>query len=210
MSHRLSALYLAMPYTSLRLSRYAKGVLMSDTWPKSGQVTLKPFTDTLTEEEWRRFYECFRDPEIAEWNGSRPLKMPVWLFKRVVMGEVSRGDRLGFGILDERGEWLGTVELYELTRSEATLGILIGAKDRWGRGYGSDAVKAVLAYAFTRMSLKKVRLRTYRHNLRAQRAFEKAGFRFVAAQSAPRFNFGLNPKPEFVPMEITREQWEGI
>ncbi|MER3483467.1 MAG: GNAT family N-acetyltransferase [Meiothermus sp.] len=185
-------------------------MLMSDTWPKSGQVTLKPFTDGLTEEEWRRFYECFRDPEIAEWNGSRPLKMPVWLFKRVVMGEVSRGDRLGFGILDEKGEWLGTVELYELTRTEATLGILIGAKERWGQGYGSDAVKAVLAYAFTKMGLRKVKLRTYKHNLRAQRAFEKAGFRFVpTSQTAPRFNFGLNPKPEFVPMEITKEQWEG-
>jgi len=200
-----------LPYTLPGVSRYAEAVVISDTWPRCGRVTLKPFTETLTEEEWRRFYECFRDPEIAEWNGSRPLKMPVWLFKRVVMGEVARGDRLGFGILDEKGEWLGTVELYELSRNEATLGILIGAKDRWGQGYGTDAVRAVLAYAFTKMGLHKVKLRTYRHNLRAQRAFEKAGFRFVSSPPAPlRFNFGFTPKPEFVPMEITKEQWEGV
>lgn len=183
---------------------------MSGTWPRQGRVTLKPFTETLTDDEWRRFYECFRDPEIAEWNGSRPLKMPMWLFKRVVMGEVSRGDRLGFGILNEKGEWLGTVELYELTRNEATLGILIGAKDHWGKGYGTEAVKAVLEYAFTRMEIRKVKLRTYKHNLRAQRAFEKSGFRHVATSSAPRFNFGFTPKPEFVPMEIAKEDWEGF
>ncbi len=190
--------------------RYTVFVLISDTWPRQGRVTLKPFTEMLSDDEWRRFYECFRDPEIAEWNGSRPLKMPLWLFKRVVMGEVSRGDRLGFGILDEKGEWLGTVELYELTRSEATLGILIGAKDRWGKGYGTEAVRAVLEYAFTRMSIKKVKLRTYKHNQRAQRAFEKSGFKHAAVASmGPRFNFGFGQKPEFVPMEVTKEDWEG-
>lgn len=186
-------------------------MLISNTWPRQGRVTLKPFTEAITDEEWRRFYECFRDPEIAEWNGSRPMKMPLWLFKRVVMGEVSRGDRLGFGILDEKGEWLGTVELYEMSRSEATLGILIGAKDHWGKGYGTDAVRAVLEHAFTELGLRKIKLRTYKHNLRAQRAFEKAGFRYMAASAiTPRFNFGLAAKPEFVPMEITKEQWEGF
>lgn len=188
---------------------YAKRVTLSNTWPRRGKVSLKPFTEPIAEAEWRRFYDCFRDPEIAEWNGSRPLKMPLWLFKRVVMGEISRGDRMGFGIMDEKGEWLGTVELYEITRSEATLGILIGVKNRWGQGYGTDAVKAVLEYAFSTLRLEKVRLRTYKHNLRAQRAFEKAGFRRVegAPSGAPRFYFSLLPRAEFVPMEITREDW---
>lgn len=198
-----------MPLGALIALAYAKSVTLSNTWPRYGKVTLKPFTEPLTETEWRRFYDCFRDPEIADWNGSRPLKMPLWLFKRVVMGEVSRGDRVGFGILDEQGEWLGTVELYEMNHSEATLGILIGVKDRWGHGYGTDAVKAVLEYAFSTLKLQKVKLRTYKHNLRAQRAFQKAGFRYVDAPpvQAPRFNFGLAPKAEFVPMEITREDW---
>jgi len=187
-------------------------VTLGTTWPRHGNITLKPFTEALTESEWRRFYDCFRDPEIAEWNGSRPLKMPLWLFKRVVMGEVSRGDRMGFGILDERGEWLGTVELYEIARTEACLGILIGAKNRWGQGYGTDAVKAVLGYAFCTLRLQRVKLRTLRHNLRAQRAFEKSGFHYLGKipPIIPRFNFGYVPKVEFVQMEITKENWECI
>lgn len=182
---------------------------MVKDWPSCGRVSLKPFTEGLTDEEWRRFYECFRDPEIAEWNGSKPLKMPLWLFKRVVMGEVSRGDRVGYGILDEKGEWLGTVELYEMSRTEATLGILIGAKDRWGQGYGTEAVRAVLEYAFTRLGLNRIKLKTFRHNLRAQRSFQKAGFRTVAVVPAGMrlgFNFGA-PRLEDVLMEITRDEW---
>ncbi|RTH16669.1 GNAT family N-acetyltransferase [Thermus scotoductus] len=174
-------------------------------WPRYGRVTLKPFSAGLTEEEWKELYETFRDPEVAEWNGSSPLRSPFWLFKRFVLAEMRRKDRLAFVILDERGEYLGTLKLYDLTPEEATLGILIGRKDRWGQGYGTEAVRAALAYAFGSLGLKRVKLRTFAHNLRARRAFEKAGFRQV----------GLGPGPKGredvydVYMEVTRGQPEG-
>ncbi|WP_038058297.1 GNAT family N-acetyltransferase [Thermus amyloliquefaciens] len=171
-------------------------------WPRYGRVTLKPFHAGLTEGEWKGLYETFRDPEVAEWNGSSPLRSPFWLFKRLVQAEMRRKDRLAFVILDEGGEYLGTLELYDLTPEEATLGILIGRKDRWGQGYGTEAVRAALAYAFGPLGLKRVRLRTFAHNLRARRAFQKAGFREV----------GLGPGPggrEDVYMEVSRDQPEG-
>jgi RimJ/RimL family protein N-acetyltransferase len=170
-------------------------------WPRYGRVVLKPFSSGLSEEEWKGLYETFRDPEIAEWNGSSPLRTPFWLFKRFVLAETKRKDRLAFIVLDEKGEYLGTVELYDiLPREQATLGILIGRKDRWGQGYGTEAVRAALAYAFGPLGLKRVRLRTFAHNLRARRAFLKAGFREV----------GLGPGPkgkEDVYMEVRREDF---
>ncbi len=186
------------------LMPYARGMaaqVMPEDWPHWGRVVLKPFAVGLTDEEWRRFYECFRDPEIAAWNGNRPLRMPLWLFKRVVLGELKRGDRLGFGILDEYGEWIGTIELYDMTAREATLGIIIGAKDRWGQGYGTEAVRALLTYAFERLGLERVRLKTFRHNLRARRAFEKAGFRLVRFEPLPGGK-------EDAHMEVSREEWD--
>lgn len=170
-------------------------------WPRYGRVVLKPFSSGLTEEEWKGLYETFRDPEIAGWNGSSPLRTPFWLFKRFVLAETKRKDRLAFIVLDEQGEYLGTVELYDILPGEqATLGILIGRKDRWGQGYGTEAVRAALAYAFGPLGLKRVRLRTFAHNLRARRAFLKAGFREV----------GLGPGPkgkEDVYMEVRREDF---
>ncbi|MCH1927101.1 GNAT family N-acetyltransferase [Shewanella sp. C31] len=169
-------------------------------WPRFGRVTLKPFTAGLSEAEWKGLYETFRDPEVAEWNGTSPLRSPVWLIKRFVLAEMRRQDRLAFAILDEKGEYLGTVEHYDLTPEEATLGILIGRKDRWGLGYGTEAVRAALGYAFRELGLQRVQLRTFAHNLRAPRAFQKAGFREV----------GLGPGPqgkEDVYMEVSREDF---
>lgn len=170
-------------------------------WPCYGRVVLKPFSSGLSEEEWKGLYETFRDPEIAAWNGSSPLRTPFWLFKRFVLAETKRKDRLAFIVLDEKGEYLGTVELYDILPGEqATLGILIGRKDRWGQGYGTEAVRAALAYAFGPLGLKRVRLRTFAHNRRARRAFLKAGFREV----------GLGPGPkgkEDVYMEVRREDF---
>ncbi len=152
-------------------------------------------------EEWRRFYAAFRDPEIARLNGHRPIRLPFWLFRRIVEAELRRGDRVAFGILDERGEWIGAVELYDMDGSKATLGILLSAKDRWGRGYGPAAVEQALAYAFRELGLERVELRTFRWNVRARRAFAKAGFRLVGYLPAPGGE-------EDALMAITREEWE--
>ena len=88
-------------------------------WPRFGRVVLKPFSAGLSEAEWKGLYETFRDPEVAEWNGSSPLRSPFWLFKRFVLAEARRKDRVAFVILDEKGEYLGTLELYDLTPEEA-------------------------------------------------------------------------------------------
>jgi hypothetical protein len=70
-------------------------------------VVLKPFSSGLSEEEWKGLYETFRDPEIAAWNGSSPLRTPFWLFKRFVLAETKRKDRLAFIVLDEKGSTWG-------------------------------------------------------------------------------------------------------
>jgi len=165
------------------------------------EVGLKDFREGLSDEEWRRFFAAFRDPEIARLNGHRPLRLPFWLFRRIVEAELRRGDRVAFGILDERGEWIGAVELYEIDGRKATLGIILSAKDRWGKGYGPAAVARALDYAFGELGLERVELRTFRWNARARRAFEKAGFRLVGFLPAPGGE-------EDALMAISRADWE--
>lgn len=54
--------------------------------------------------------------------------------------------------------------------------LVIGEKERWGRGYGSEATDLVLAEAFLRMNLTRVNLEVFQHNPRAQRAYARVGF----------------------------------
>lgn len=148
-----------------------------------GRVSLKPLKE-LSPREWRRFYAYFKDREIADWNGARPIRIPEWLFQRIMLDEERAGERFGFGIFNEVGRFIGSVELYELRPPaparprEGTLGIMIGERDLWGQGYGRDAVQALLNWAFVVHSppFVSVRLRTFAHNKRAQRAFLAAGF----------------------------------
>ncbi len=58
----------------------------------------------------------------------------------------------------------------------ALLGMGIGDPDCWGKGYGSDALQLILAYAFRELNLYRVGLTVISYNTRAIRAYEKAGF----------------------------------
>ena len=55
--------------------------------------------------------------------------------------------------------------------------LVIGEKDAWGRGFGTEATDLVLAEAFLRLGLDRVNLEVFRHNPRAQRAYARVGFR---------------------------------
>ena len=58
------------------------------------------------------------------------------------------------------------------------MGITIGERDYWGRGYGRDAVQhARRSTSSASTGFRRVYLKTLDWNVRAQRAFERSGFR---------------------------------
>ena len=59
---------------------------------------------------------------------------------------------------------------------DAFVGIFIGARENWGKGYGTDAMNILLRYAFTELNLWRVSLGVFEYNPRAIRSYEKAGF----------------------------------
>jgi len=58
----------------------------------------------------------------------------------------------------------------------ANLGIMIGDKSYWGKGYGTEATKLMVSYAFNRLNLHKLWLGVYAGHKAAIRIYEKAGF----------------------------------
>jgi RimJ/RimL family protein N-acetyltransferase len=56
------------------------------------------------------------------------------------------------------------------------VGISIGNRNFWGKGYGTDAMRVLLRYAFTEINLHRVTLNVFEYNPRAIRSYEKAGF----------------------------------
>jgi len=58
----------------------------------------------------------------------------------------------------------------------ASLGIMIGNQEFWGKGYGTEAIKLVLDYAFLRLNLHKVTAGIAAIHQASIEAFKKAGF----------------------------------
>ena len=58
----------------------------------------------------------------------------------------------------------------------AGLGITIGDPDDTGRGYGSDAIRALLAFGFGELRLERIWLDVYDYNERARQVYERIGF----------------------------------
>lgn len=95
-----------------------------------------------------------------------------------------RHDRADWAIIDvETGSYVGEVVLNELEEENAAMNFRIALTPGWeGRGYGTEATHAVLDHAFDAIGLHRVGLDVYSFNPRAERAYEKAGFRHEGRQ----------------------------
>jgi len=88
---------------------------------------------------------------------------------------------------------------------EGFAGIGIGDRDYWGKGYGTDAMKVILRYAFQELNLRRVALDTFEYNPRAIRSYEKAGFLHEGAVRGYIFREGR--RWDLLFMGILREEW---
>ena len=83
---------------------------------------------------------------------------------------------------------IGNTDLRDIDHRHGTaeFGILIGEKDCWGKGYGTEATTLMLDYGFTGLGLHNIMLRVYSMNERAIRAYTRAGFRVIGRRREAR------------------------
>ncbi len=154
-------------------------------------------------EDARDDYEWRTDPDLAIYDAVPPLRMAWEDFFRIYRDELRRPPprQEVLAIEDpETGLHIGNCMYYDLdeTRGQAEFGIMIGRREFWSQGYGRDAVAAMLRYIFHTRKVNRVYLHTLTWNVRAQKAFQSAGFSPVREV--------LRNGHTFLQMEIFREQ----
>lgn len=90
-------------------------------------------------------------------------------------------------------------------RGTAELGICVGEKSVWGKGYGAEAIRLLVDYAFTLQNLHAIHLKLWEFNARARRAYLKAGFK-DAGRLRSAIEVGGRRWDELY-MDITREDF---
>lgn len=119
----------------------------------------------------------FNDPEVDLAAGDLPSPVSMERVEKWYERLVEQQPMRRFAI-EAEGRFIGTCLLQDIDEmsGHAELGIMIGAKDCWGRGYGREAIQLLLDYAFRLVNLRRVWLRTHAGNERAIRAYRAVGF----------------------------------
>ncbi len=102
---------------------------------------------------------------------------------------------------------IGTVFLrgVDKVNGSGVVGIFIGDRRYIGKGYGTDALNALVDFGFGELRLERIELEVFDYNLRAIRSYEKAGFQTDAVLRRARFHRGAHHDVHL--MSILRDDW---
>lgn len=152
----------------------------------------------------RNDYLWQTDPELAWLDAAPVVTIPFEEYQSAYASELrySAPTRHSFALETLDGKHIGNCIYYNINekKGEAEMGIMIGNRRYWDRGYGTDAVITLVNYIFTTTSLNRLYLKTLTSNARAQRCFQKCGLTPYGQMKRDGFNFML--------MDIERKQWQ--
>lgn len=135
----------------------------------------------IEREDLPRFVEWLNDPEVIR---GLTIQVPLSMDQEQKWFENMRTQPveehpLGIEIkVDDKWKLIGNVGLHKINwvERQAEVGIFIGEKSLWSKGYGSDAMILMLRHGFNTLGLNRIFLRVFATNPRAIRSYEKVGF----------------------------------
>jgi len=165
----------------------------------------EPETRAKTEARWQLDTEFIRLADSDPSRLSSEKKIKEWFDQQAEEGPKS--ERVSFSIrtLDE-DQYIGFLGLWiDLIHSEAWVGLGIGEREFWSKGYGSDMMKLCQQYVFAELGLQRLSLGLHEYNPRALRSYEKCGFRLEGRTRKEILREGK--RYDSLWMGILREEW---
>jgi RimJ/RimL family protein N-acetyltransferase len=141
-----------------------------------------------------RDHAWMNDGEVTRYLNRRyPISLAaedVWLTAQAQAQQSY--ENLAFAIDTKDGVHIGNISFHEVRPEDrkARLGIMIGDKGYWSKGYGADAIVTLLRFAFGEMNLHRVDLTVDAENARAIACYRKCGFVEEARLREERYRDG--------------------
>lgn len=158
----------------------------------------------------KAFVNWDRDTEAHRLADSDPAQL--WSEKKIKefiekdSEKHSQAFRFAIHTLDE-DKVIGSVSLWvnSWTHSEAWVGIMVGDRNYWSKGFGTDAMKLVVQYGFIELNLRRISLGLHAYNPRALKSYQKAGFQLEGTMRGEGLRDGV--RYDSLWMGILREEW---
>jgi [ribosomal protein S5]-alanine N-acetyltransferase len=194
---------------SLRIDKTVTGGAAVHKEIQGEKTKLRPASWGFGVEDLRRRFLWSEDDQLQYWSGTIPGGRTFAQFCETVALRdwPPDGKRISYAITSRHDELIGMVSCYNIDSRHAVgeIGIYLGEKAYWGRGYGTDALITFLRHLFTNLGFEAVYLHTYESNLRAKRSYARAGF--APAEKRRRYSPRLGYHEE-VRMGIDRESFD--
>lgn len=124
------------------------------------------------------FFKQMQEPDLDRLTGSHGGTPSLEAGRQWLATRKDQKDRLDLAIVEkDTGEFAGEIVLNDLDEPNESVSMRLWlGQDYRDRGYGSEALRLVIAYAFEVARLHRMALEVYAFNTRAIRAYERCGF----------------------------------
>lgn len=134
------------------------------------------------------YFQWLNDQDVTRWMQQGLFPNSEEAMNAHYDAVIKNGTGMILAIILKDGErHIGNIGLSALNHffRSAEIGILIGEKDCWGKGYASDAIGLLARHCFRKLNLNRLAAGAVSENIGSIRAFEKAGFKWegVARQA---------------------------
>ena len=163
----------------------------------------------MTRDDLPRLCEFNNDIQVeVAGGGDPPMPQSLARLEAEHDAQVSSGGRDGTGFaIEADGKLIGQCALFNFNHVAHTgeLGITIGDKSYWGRGYGTEAIGLLIDYGFHHHNLNRIFLTVIGNNARAIGAYKRCGF--VEEGRLRSHVWSSGAYIDLVYMGILREEW---
>ncbi len=147
------------------------------------------YISPCAEEDAKKWATWFNDTEITILLGDEVYRPTSTTKERDSILHCIGTNYQMFEIIDKHtDEAIGRIILFDIDHVDrrAMLGIVLGEKEYWGKGYGQEAVKLILDYGFNLLNLNNIMLGTFEFNQRALSSYRKVGFKEIGRRRQAR------------------------
>ncbi len=127
----------------------------------------------------QEYYVWMNDKEVTRYLESRYKPYSMNSLKEYVTSVEKDSSQIFFAIiLKLTNKHIGNIKIASINWFDryADIGVMIGDKTCWGKGYATEAIKLVCDFAFKTVNLHKLTAGIYEPNIGSKKAFENAGF----------------------------------
>jgi len=138
-------------------------------------VRLEPLTEAVFDDYWA----SLADPEVSRLTGTHAT-FEADQVRAVLRNRREHHDRADWAVLRrDDGAFLGEVVIndFDPHNESANYRIGLAGPAHFNHGYGTEATRLVVDFAFDRIGLHRLELEVFAFNPRARRVYEKCGFR---------------------------------